>query len=450
MDRTRAGIRQRLRSDSTIRRLMFGALLVAFLLPSAIGVATYASPAAESEGATNAQNVTFVSTQGTSTQSGAGVYAIDTESKDVVWSYTECPDKCFDVDPLSNDTVLFVGKTEARKPWNITNSSTYNWKATHMNWRTGEVIAEFSVPIETHDVDFLGNGQYVVANKVNHDGAESKWVAEAKRQGWIDGNRSTHSHLLYVYDRNRDEIIWEYRFVDHYPRSAGDGYENDYTHVNDVDAVQNGSAFLTSPREFDRVLLINRSTKETEWELGEEDDYDVLHEQHNPVLLSSDPPTVLVADSENDRIVEYQRVGDEWERTWMYASGLDWPRDADRLPNGNTMIADSGNDRVLEVTPNGEVVWEYNISRGPYDIERLRYGDEPQGPPMSEIEGAPTQAVTEDSEESSSLQVAFEEYYFLAGWVLPPGVGTTAFVSLHGALLKMLVWGRYEWRDYRS
>lgn len=433
-----------------MRRLLFAGLLVVFLAPGTIGVVTDASSTAEAAGSPSAQNVTFVSTQGTSTQAGAGVYAIDTDSGDVVWSFTDCPEKCFDVDPLSNDTVLFVGKTKAGKPWNITNSSTYNWKATHMNWRTGEVIAQFSVPIETHDVDYIGDGEYVVANKVNHDGPEAKWVAEAKRQGWIDQNRSTHSHLLYVYDRNRDEITWEYRFVDHYPRSAGDGYENDYTHVNDVDAVQNGSAFLTSPREFDRVLLINRSTKETEWELGAEDDYDVLHEQHNPVLLSSDPPTVLVADSENDRIVEYRRVDGEWERTWLYADGLDWPRDADRLPNGNTLIADSGNDRVLEVTPRGSVVWEYDISRAPYDIERLQYGDEPQGPPMSEIEGAPTQAVTGETEESSGLQVILEEYYSLAQWVVPPGVGVAGFVALHGALLTVLVWGRYEWRGYRS
>jgi len=444
--------RRRLLTDATVRRAVFGTLLLLFLLPSAIGVATYQPPSAGTPGAAgDTDNITFVSTQGTSTQTGAGVYAIDTESKEIVWSHTACPEKCFDVDPLSNDTVLFVGKTEARKPWNITNSSTYNWKATHMNWRTGEVIARFSVPIETHDVDYLGDGKYVVANKVNHDGAESKWVTEAKRQGWIAPDRTTHSHLLYVYDRNQDAITWEYRFVDHYPRTAGDGYENDYTHVNDVDAVENGTAFLMSPREFDRVLLINRTTKETEWELGEEDNYDILHEQHNPVLLSSDPPTVLVADSENDRIVEYRRADGEWERTWTYSQGLDWPRDADRLPNGNTLIADSGNDRVLEVTPDKRVVWEYDIARGPYDIERVQYGDEPQGPPMERIHGVDTDGVeSEDDESESVLSTTLEEYYSLATWVIPPGVGVGEFVALHGAVLTVLVWGRIEWRTYRS
>jgi hypothetical protein len=424
---------------------VFGCLLVVFLLPSVADAVTHDTPGGATTGPVDAGRVTFVSTQGTSTQTGAGVYAVDTETRAVHWSYTACPEKCFDVDPLSDDTVLFVGKTAAGKPWNITNTSTYNWKATHVNWRTGEVIAQFSVPIETHDVDYLGDGRYVVANKVNHDGAESKWVAEAKRQGWIAQNRSTHSHLLYVYDRTRDEIVWEYRFADHYPRNAGDGYENDYTHLNDVDPVRNGSAFLVSPREFDRVLLINRTTKETEWELGAEDDYDILHEQHNPVLLSTDPPTVLVADSENDRIVEYRQTDDGWERTWTYARGLDWPRDADRLPNGNTLIADSGNDRVLEVTPEGQVVWEYEISRGPYDVERVRYGDEPRGPSMHEIESASVRAEETDGVRSL-LRGLFEEYRGLAAWVLPPGVGLVGFVGLHGAVLTGVVWTRYEWR----
>jgi hypothetical protein len=441
---------RRLRTEARVRRLAFGTLVVALVLPGAVGAATHASPVDGRAGAADSDRITFVSTQGTSTRTGAGVYAIDTESKRVVWSHTDCPHKCYDVDPVTNDTVLFVGKSEAGKPWNITNSSTYNWKATHVNWRTGEVIATFSVPIDTHDVDYLGDGKYVVANKVNHDGAEAKWIAEAKRQGWIDQNRSTHSHLLYVYDRNRDDIVWEYRFADHYPRSAGDGYENDYTHVNDVDLVQNGSAFLVSPREFDRVLLINRSTKETEWELGAEDDYDVLHEQHNPTLLSSEPPTVLVADSENDRIVEYRRVDGEWERTWTYADGLNWPRDADRLPNGNTIIADSGNDRVLEVTPTGTVVWEYDISRSPYDVERVRHGNEPQGPPMSELERAPPRGVIGEEDARSGYRVAFHEYYSLARWVLPPGVSVPGFVSLHGAVLAGLVWARFEWLAFRE
>jgi hypothetical protein len=437
-----------LRADAATRRLVLGGLVLALLAPGAVGAATHAVAAA-TDGAVDPDGVTFVSTQGTSTRTGAGVYAVDTDSERVVWSYTACPEKCFDVDPLTDETVLFVAKTKPGRPWNVTNASAYNWHAIHLNWRTGEVIARFPVPIETHDVDYLGEGRYVVANKVTHDGAEATWVAEAKRRGWIDERRSTHSHLVYVYDRDRDEIVWEYRFADHFPRDAGDGYDADYTHLNDVDPVRNGSAFLLSPREFDRVLLIDRETKATVWTLGAEDEYDVLHEQHNPTLLATDPPTVLVADSENDRVIEYRRTADGgWERTWLYARGLDWPRDADRLPSGNTLIADSGNDRVLEVTPAGEVVWEFPIERAPYDVERVRHGDEPRGPPSHTIEGA--RSVRGTGDEPSAPARAFAAYHGLAAWVVPPGVGPGAFVALHGALVVGVVWAREEWRAWSN
>ena len=427
-------------------RVLLACLLVLFSTPVVADALSYTPPGAGAEassaGNVTASNVTFVSTQGTSTQQGAGVFAINTSSKEVIWSYTNCPEKCYDVDPVTNSTVLFSAKTTANKPWEIGENTSYNWKAIHVNWRTGEVVRRFSIPIETHDMDYLGNGTYIVANKILHDGAEEKWVEEAKKNGLIDESRETHSHLIYIYDAKRDEITWEYRFENHYPRSAGDGYEEDYTHLNDVDVAQNGSAILASPREFDRVLLINRTTKETEWELGSEDEYATLHEQHNPTLLSSDPPTVLVADSENDRVVEYRKNGSSWDPVWVYRDGLNWPRDADRLPNGNTLIVDTANDRVIEVTPDKEVVWSKNISKGPYDAERLRHGDEPQGPTTYELRNLTADSSLETSEQgtsSPSEPSPWERYRNLAGWVLPVWLTPFGFLSLHGVLLTLLL-----------
>jgi hypothetical protein len=109
-----------------------------------------------------------------------------------------------------------------------------------------------------------------------------------------------------------------------------------------------------------------------------------LYEQHNPTYLETDDgrPVILVADSENDRVVEYtctERVGEEceWERTWEVGAGqLDWPRDANRLPNGNTLITDSRNHRVVEVTPTGRIVWEAYAPWGPFSAERAGAGND--------------------------------------------------------------------------
>lgn len=57
---------------------------------------------------------------------------------------------------------------------------------------------------------------------------------------------------------------------------------------------------------------------------------------------------------------------------------LQWPRDADRLPNGNTLITDTAGNRVIEVGPDGDLVWGVEI-KGGYEAERLGTGDESRG-----------------------------------------------------------------------
>ena len=42
---------------------------------------------------------------------------------------------------------------------------------------------------------------------------------------------------------------------------------------------------------------------------------------------------------------------------WVYTGGLDFPHAAYPLKNGNIIIADTGNDRVIEVNPKGKIVW---------------------------------------------------------------------------------------------
>jgi hypothetical protein len=48
-----------------------------------------------------------------------------------------------------------------------------------------------------------------------------------------------------------------------------------------------------------------------------------------------------------------------------YSQGLSGAAFANRLPNGNTLITDSSHSRVLEVTPNKKVVFEYFTNTNP-------------------------------------------------------------------------------------
>ena len=56
---------------------------------------------------------------------------------------------------------------------------------------------------------------------------------------------------------------------------------------------------------------------------------------------------------------------------------LDWPTEVERLPNGNTLITDSKNHRVIEVTPKKEIVWTYQMEKHGhlYEADRLPNGN---------------------------------------------------------------------------
>ncbi len=81
----------------------------------------------------------------------------------------------------------------------------------------------------------------------------------------------------------------------------------------------------------------------------------------------------LISDSINNRVIEVDPLGNI---VWEYNTGLNLPVDAERLPDGNTLIADAENNRVIEVNPVGNIVWEYSAGLYyVYDVERLSNGN---------------------------------------------------------------------------
>ncbi len=209
-----------------------------------------------------------------------------------------------------------------------------------------------------------------------------------------DADRINDTHLVvadiyldrvFVVNTETGQTEWTWNANgDFDPESGGDN-PHDWTHINDVEVLPDGR-IMVSARNQDRVIFLNRSTGlERNWTLGGEDDYGVLYEQHNPDYIpkKNGGPAALVADSENNRVVEYQRRNGSWERTWLWRDAqMQWPRDADRLPNGHTLISDSNGNRVFEVNQRGEVVWSVNIAF-PYEAERLGTGDESSGGPSA-------------------------------------------------------------------
>jgi len=187
---------------------------------------------------------------------------------------------------------------------------------------------------------------------------------------------------VYMVNTTTDEVIWRWNVSEDYSSDSGGDYPGDWTHINDVEYLPDGRV-MANLRNQDQVVFLEPGEGLIEdWTLGEDGNHDILYEQHNADYIPAERggPAVIVADSENDRVVEYQRSDGEWKLSWLWKDAqLSWPRDADRLPNGNTLIVDSHGQRIFEVDPNGTIVWKRGFPDGGYDAERLGTGDESSG-----------------------------------------------------------------------
>ncbi|MFW5919167.1 MAG: arylsulfotransferase (asst), partial [Halanaeroarchaeum sp.] len=230
-----------------------------------------------------------------------------------------------------------------------------------VNYSTGETerlysrFVNYTGSSQIHDIDRLSESRYLV--------------------GDIKFDR------VFVVNVETNDVEWTWNVSSAYDRSTG-GKPGDWTHLNDVEALSE-ELFMVNLRNQDQVVFVHRERGLLEnWTLGAEDDYDTLYEPHNPDYIPAENggPAILIADSENNRVVEYQRRNGSWERTWEWTDEtLQWPRDADRLPNDNTLIVDTHGTRILEVRPNGTIARERAVPRGVYDVELLSTGPESAG-----------------------------------------------------------------------
>ena len=116
-----------------------------------------------------------------------------------------------------------------------------------------------------------------------------------------------------------------------------------------------------SYRSLDIIGVIDRPSGEIVWAWGP----GVIDGQHKPHMLENG--TILIFDNGTlrgySRVVELNPLTEEIE--WEYTAD---PKDeflsryisgAQRLPNGNTLICEGGKTHLFEVTPEGEVVWDF-------------------------------------------------------------------------------------------
>jgi hypothetical protein len=234
-----------------------------------------------------------------------------------------------------------------------------------LDWE-GNIVWEYRDPIQHNDARrtesggaiYLGLGQVPpeLAARVKgglagteHDGMWADTVIEVDR----DGQRVWEWRAWEQLDPETDAITFNE------PRG-------EWTHGNAVVPID-GDCVLVSLRSISTVGLVDRTTGDFRWKVG----YDVLSQQHDPTLLANG--NLLVFDNGThpkdrpyrtlSRVIELNPVTKEiaweyrdapWQNFFSPLMGT-----ARRLPDGNTFINEGLFGRMFQVTPAGEVVWEY-------------------------------------------------------------------------------------------
>ncbi len=198
-----------------------------------------------------------------------------------------------------------------------------------------------------HDSDMLPNGNLIIADTWN-DLVYEVDIDDPKNiiWSWDARNVSDINWTKFALDRGWADLS----FLENSNPLLGP-----LAYVNDVDFI-NGSKFgrdydsiLLSLRSFDLVIEVNYSnSKEIVWWYGQPNNSTLLNHQHEPDRI--DNGNTIICDSENNRVIEINSTTKEivWELKLEFPYGkFRWVRDCDDIGNGLRLITDSGNNRLL-------------------------------------------------------------------------------------------------------
>ncbi|AGU53393.1 arylsulfotransferase domain-containing protein [Variovorax paradoxus B4] len=229
----------------------------------------------------------------------------------------------------------------------------------------GEVVWHFEDPGHHHDARWLDNGNLLYA------------ACELVPAGFADRVKGGTAHHPdepmwgdVIREVNRaGEQVWEWKAWEHldpskHPIHPGFGRYH-WPLVNGLDVDGEGRV-LMSLRTTAGIVAVDKASGEVKLHIPPS----VVSHQHAPVALPNG--NILAFDNGNFRSgahVPFSRVVEIDPATqavvWSYADEMvnafftAFMGNAQRLHNGNTHITESATGRLFEVTPAGEVVWEY-------------------------------------------------------------------------------------------
>lgn len=209
--------------------------------------------------------------------------------------------------------------------------------------RDGNVVWSHNVRKVSHDVDRLDSGNTLFV---------------------FGGRDSVDDYQVREIDAEGNEV-WSWYARDHFDFAPYDEVSaGGWTHANSATRLENGNT-LISLRNFNFLVIVDADGNVVNT-IGE----GIIYSPHDPEVLENGNILVVsqhplsgyldegpISPDELTYVTEIDPATNEVVWSWDESH---WDgqltRDANRLPNGNTLIV--GSNRMIEVTQDGDVVWE--------------------------------------------------------------------------------------------
>lgn len=230
---------------------------------------------------------------------------------------------------------------------------------------SGEVVWRYEDLAHHHDAQWLPNGHllYAACSLVPEGFAEQVPGGTTHGEGEV-----MYADVIREVDRS-GHVVWEWKAWEHlnpedFPIHPGFGRYH-WPLVNGLGVAADGTV-LMSLRTTSGIIGVDKLSGSVKLHIPPS----VVSHQHAPVVL--DNGRILTFDNGNfrdgahvafSRVLEIDPLTNEV--AWCYQDEMvnafysAFMGNAQRLWNGNTHITESSTGRLFEVTPQGEVVWEF-------------------------------------------------------------------------------------------
>jgi len=285
------------------------------------------------------------------------------------------------VELLPNGDLLVVG---ARPPTEQETKDEYeggnpkNRYLLRFDWK-GNLLWKKTLPAH-HDVELSPDGNILVLslNRKIIPEIHSETIVQDQMLVMLDqGGNLIESKSLYDAVKNSNDIFPLQKVEVNRKRNLIDLFHANsiekmqYEHLAKIHPIYNLDNIIVCACTQDRITIINWPDNKVIWTWGQ----NIVSGPHDASLLENGH--ILLFDNgigrKASRIIELNPITKKI--VWQYQA--DPPTDfytrargsAQRLMNGNTLVAESDKGRAFELTPDGKIVWDFLC---PHEIEKGR------------------------------------------------------------------------------